>query len=50
MTNRYLEGPFAPLQQEFTLNDLPVTGTWCRGPGVSPHPSAISARRSSAAR
>jgi hypothetical protein len=39
MTNRYLEGRFAPLQQEFTLTD---------GPGVSPHPSAISARRSSA--
>jgi carotenoid cleavage oxygenase len=27
MTNRYLEGSFAPLQQEFTLTDLQVTGT-----------------------
>src|ERR1700740_891212 len=27
MTNRYLEGAFAPVQQEFTLTDLPVTGT-----------------------
>ncbi len=27
MGNRYLEGGFAPLQQEFTLTDLPVTGT-----------------------
>src|ERR1700754_944734 len=26
MTNRYLEGPFAPVQQEFTLTDLEVTG------------------------
>jgi carotenoid cleavage dioxygenase len=26
MTNRYLEGEFAPLQQEFTLTDLQVTG------------------------
>jgi len=27
MTNRYLEGAFAPLQDEFTLTDLQVTGT-----------------------
>jgi carotenoid cleavage dioxygenase len=27
MTNRYLEGPFAPLSQEFTLTGLPVAGT-----------------------
>src|ERR1700739_2900686 len=27
MTNRYLEGAFAPVQQELTLTDLPVTGT-----------------------
>ncbi|MBY8859602.1 carotenoid oxygenase family protein [Nocardia sp. CA2R105] len=27
MANRYLEGGFAPLQEEFTLTDLPVTGT-----------------------
>ena len=27
MTNRYLEGEFAPVQEEFTLTDLPVTGT-----------------------
>jgi carotenoid cleavage oxygenase len=27
MTNRYLEGAFAPVQEEFTLTDLPVTGT-----------------------
>src|SRR6266568_2362656 len=27
MGNRYLEGGFAPLQQEFTLTDLAVTGT-----------------------
>ena len=27
MENRYLEGGFAPLREEFTLTDLPVTGT-----------------------
>ena len=27
MTNRYLEGEFAPLHQEYTLTDLEVTGT-----------------------
>jgi carotenoid cleavage oxygenase len=27
MTNRYLQGPFAPLQQEYTLTDLEVAGT-----------------------
>jgi carotenoid cleavage dioxygenase-like enzyme len=27
MTNRYLEGEFAPLHQEFTLTDLQVGGT-----------------------
>jgi len=27
MTNRYLQGPFAPIQQEYTLTDLEVTGT-----------------------
>jgi carotenoid cleavage dioxygenase len=26
MTNRYLEGPFAPMREEFTLTDLEVTG------------------------
>ncbi|MDT5347856.1 MAG: carotenoid cleavage oxygenase [Mycobacterium sp.] len=27
MTNRYLQGPFAPLQQEYTLTELEVAGT-----------------------
>ena len=27
MANRYLEGPFAPLEQEYTLTDLEVAGT-----------------------
>jgi carotenoid cleavage dioxygenase len=27
MTNRYLQGPFAPIQQEYTLTDLEVAGT-----------------------
>ena len=27
MGNRYLEGAFAPLSQEFTLTDLEVTGS-----------------------
>jgi carotenoid cleavage dioxygenase-like enzyme len=27
VTNRYLEGPFAPLHAEYTLTDLQVTGT-----------------------
>lgn len=27
MENRYLKGGFAPLREEFTLTDLPVTGT-----------------------
>lgn len=27
MTNRYLQGPFAPLHQEYTLTDLEVAGT-----------------------
>jgi deazaflavin-dependent oxidoreductase (nitroreductase family) len=49
MTNRHLEGPLAPPQQQFTPTDVPVTGTGRRAPAASPHPSAISARRSSAA-
>ena len=27
MTNRYLEGEFAPVDREYTLTDLEVTGT-----------------------
>ena len=27
MTNRYLEGDFAPIDEEFTLTDLEVSGT-----------------------
>ena len=27
MANRYLQGPFAPLQDEYTLTDLEVAGT-----------------------
>ncbi len=29
MTNRYLQGPFAPMHEEFTLTDLEVAG-WSR--------------------